>query len=336
MLKCLISEVGAMFLIVVASISSVFGLVGCKERPNHIFGLPVISMDGEKLAFKVGYLGRDEKVFSAKVKPYVLKLGKDTSWVIPVQCSGLISGMAWRRGVSPPELSIIMLPSHKPGCILTVRLSDDASIKSSQVVLPDNLIVPLITWNPAGQILAAYVNRLEEQGACLGISYDGGKIINVTDIKILRGNLVWANDETLYLQNGNDILEVDISGRNPRVTKTIVSAEGVYLMESLNGKVVYILGNEIYCGDQLLYRSDKEIGSVDVDGCYVAFKTDNYVVVVDEEGNVINKRAIEQDTKFIGISVTHKFVYLMKNYQSIQRYSFDDDDDICIVYKVSG
>jgi hypothetical protein len=126
------------------------------------------------------------------------------------------------------------------------------------------------------------------------------------------------------------------------VTRTIASGEDVpaehfyfYLVGSLEGEVVYVLGNEIYCGDRLLYHSGQQINQIIADGSYVAFKAGGYVWVLDERGNVKSKKSIEPNTtKLIAISPVHKFVYLVKDYQYIQRYNFVDNDEISIVYEV--
>ncbi|MFZ0035000.1 MAG: hypothetical protein WAK60_08455 [Sedimentisphaerales bacterium] len=176
----------------------------------------------------------------------------------------------------------------------------------------------------------------------MGISYDKGKNINITDIVIDGAPTVWINNETLCLQDGNDILEVDVSDRKPRVIRTIVSGEDVpaedfyfYIVGSLDGEGVYVLGNEIYCGDRLLYHSNQQINQIMADGSYVAFKAGSYVWVLDGRGNIKSKKSIDSDTtKLIAISPVHKFVYLVKNYQYIQRYNFVDNDEISIVYEV--
>ncbi len=332
MLKRTLLKVAAISLLAVLIISGTLYIAVFKRAPNHISGRPVISQNGEELAFKVGYIGEDKKLFSAEPRPYVLKLEKDVSQVMPVRGAKRVLAMAWRPGAQPPELFMVMLPRHEPGRILAVKVSDGVSTVSFQV-LPDDIIVSSLDWNPSGQILASRVSKICN-GAYLGISYDNGRSMNVTDIKIRGGNLVWANDRTLYLQNGNDIFEVDVSDKKPRVTKTIVSAEGVHLAESLNEKLIYTLGNEVYWGNQLLYRSDETIGPVDADASYIVFQTGNHIVLFDEKGNLINKKEVEENTIFIGISSAHKFVYLMRNLQSIERYNFVDGDEISTVFDV--
>ena len=102
----------------------------------------------------------------------------------------------------------------------------------------------------------------------------------------------------------------------------------------MDGKVVYFLGNEIYCGSQLLYNSNQKIRQVVADGSYLAFKADNHVWVLDGKGNVKNKKNLGQDVELMALCSARKFVYLVKNWRSVERYSFVDDDEISTVFDV--
>ena len=129
----------------------------------------------------------------------------------------------------------------------------------------------------------------------------------------------------------------DVAGDLAKVVREDVSAEHFYfyLVGSLDEEAVYVLGNEIYCGGRLLYHSNQRINQIIAEGSYVAFQAGSYVSVLDGKGNVKSKRSIDPNTtKLIAISPVHKFVYLEKNYQCIQRYSFVDDDEISTVYEV--
>ncbi|MHC4363986.1 MAG: hypothetical protein ACYSTJ_00795 [Planctomycetota bacterium] len=192
-----------------------------------------------------------------------------------------------------------------------------------------------MAWNPSGHILAAYVIKDGEEDAFLGVSYDNGRNINVTTINIKGGNLVWVNDKTLYLQNRPEIFEVDVSDGNPRVTRPLVSGEDVHLAGSLNEKVIYTRGNQIYCGQRLLHTSDQQIGIVDAHDSYIAFQTGDDILVLDDKGNLISKKKMEDDSVFLGVSCPDGHVYLKKNDRSIERYSLVDSDKVTTVYKAA-
>jgi hypothetical protein len=314
-----------------------YALLAPEKSPNRIFGPFIISPSGEDLAFRVGTLGPKEKFPSVEPKTCVLKLGKDGTQLIPVSRS--LVPMAWRPGATPTELfgAVFSDGPSAPDRVSAVAVSDSVPTVFSQS-LSDGLSVLAMAWNPSGRILAAKVSKVTEDSMVmyLGISYDNGKNINVTNISIWGRELVWTDNETLYVADGADILEVDVSDRNTPSTRTIVSAECPRLKGSLDGKVVYVLGNEIYCGEQLLYRSNQSINQIIADGSYVAFKAGSHIWVFDERGNVRNKKSIDPTTtKLIGISSVHKFVYLLKDLRCIQRYSFVDDDKITTVYAVT-
>jgi len=312
--------------------------MGCEKRPNRISAPFVISPGGEHLAMVIGPLQRNGAYSGAEPterQAYVLKLRKGYPQAIRVAKSRPVMAMAWRPGALSPELfaATFRLGPDKLPRIFAVTVSDDVSMIFSKV-LPDNLRISRMTWNPSGQVLAAVV--LNDKGVYLGISCDNGRNLTITDIAISGGRVIWTNDETLYVQHGNDILELDVVDGNPRVRRTLVSAEGIYLSCSLYGRVVYRLGNEIYCGDQLLYKASQKIRQVITDGPYIAFKAGSHICVLDEKGNVKNKKNVGDDkyTALIALSSVHKFVYLVKNFQYIQRYSFVDGDGISTVFDV--
>ncbi len=335
MLKRSISKLVAIALLAILIISGAWYMVIYKKAAKGISAPFVISPDGNRLAMTIGSrLQKYPFVVPIKKQVYVLNIGKEASELNLVPESSAALAMAWRPGALPLELFAAILPLEpdRPPRIFAVTVSDDASTIFSKI-LPDNLRIARMAWNPSGDILAAVV--LNDKGVYLGISYDNGNNFTITDIAISGGRVIWTNDETLYVQHGNDILEVDVSDRNPRLRRTLVSAEGVYLSGSLYGRAVYRLGNEIYCGDQLLYKASQKIRQVIADGSYIAFQAGSYVWVLDGRGNLKSKKSIERDTtKLIAISSVHKFVYLVKNQQSIERYNFVNGDEISTVFDV--
>lgn len=330
MLKRSISKVTPISLLAVLVILSMLSLIGCEESSNQIGGPFAISPDDEKIAMTIGPGWRHSR-------PYVLELNNGSSQLIPVQGANLTQGMAWRPGASPPELLVLTSSGEEPQRVVLIRVSDGVTSTVSSWDVPANLIMYDPVWNPSGKILAVTVGKISKGTASiyLGISYDNGKSFTITDIP--GRSSVWTNNETLYLHNGNDILEVEVSNKMAKVRKTLVSAEGVWLVGALKGEIVYIQANDIYQGGQLLYHLNQKIRICRVDGSYLAFKVarGGDVVVLDDKGNVINKKSVGNDTtKLIALSSANKFVYLMKNYQYIQRYSFVDDDEISTVFDV--
>lgn len=333
MIKRYILEMGTIFLLAFLIILGVVHLPGCKQTSNQIGGQVAISPDGERLAMRRGPDWRQSIV-------YILLI--ESSQLIPVHGVNITQGMTWRPGAFPPELLILTSSRTEPHQrVVGVRVSvGTASIVFSQVV-PDDLVFSRPVWNPSGEILAVTVAKVHKRtvtGIYLGISYDNGKNISVTDININSSHdpPVWTDNETLYVQHDSYIMAVDVSDKEkPRVVKTIVSTEDVYLSCSLNGKVVYILGNEIYCGAQLLYCADEKIKRIVSDASHVAFKAGSYVYTLDVKGNVINKKRIDPEaTQLIAISSGRKFVYLMRDRRSIERYNFINGDEMSTVYEV--
>jgi len=331
MLKRRLLKVAAVFLLAFLIMLAVLHLAGCEESSNQIGGPFAISPDDEKIAMTIGPDWRHSR-------PYVLELNNGSSQLIPVQRANLTQGMAWRPGASPPELLVLTSSSEEPQRVVLIRVSDGVTSTVSSWDVPANLIMYDPVWNPSGKILAVTVGKISKgtvKGIYLGISYDNGKSFTITDIP--GKSSVWTNNETLYLHNGNDILEVEVSNKMAKVRKTLVSAEGVWLVGALKGEIVYIQGNDIYQGGQLLYHLNQKIRMCRVDGSYLAFKVarGGDVVVLDDKGNVINKKSVGNDTtKLVALSSANKFVYLMKNEQSIERYSFVDDDEISTVFDV--
>jgi len=332
--KRYLSQMAILFLVSLLGISTLSDLAICKENANQIGGPFAISSNGEYLAMTVGPDWRRSRV-------YILQLCKKGSQVKPIQKVTLTQGMAWRPGSLPAELLIFTGSSNKDQRTIIVKVSDGSSNIAFSWDVPSNLIMGSPVWNPSGKILAIRVTKFSNvgfEGAYLGISYDNAKSVNVTDIPFGVATPVWTNNETLYLQNGNDIWEAHINNsKNVTIGKRLVSAEGLFLAGSIKGRPVYFIGNEIFCGNELLYRSNQRIGMHMVASPYLAFKVvrGNEVVVLDGKGNVINKKRVGRKTKLIALSAEHKIVYLMRDRRFIERYSFINGGEISTVYDVT-
>jgi hypothetical protein len=217
--------------------------------------------------------------------------------------------------------------------IAALTISDQIVPICSQV-LPSGSFIADMAWNPDGKILATCIVKPQEKSLCL--FYDNCKNIVITDIAVSGNGIAWANNEMLYVQSGDNILEVKINNRDFAIGSTVTKSKEnrCYLVGSIDEKVVYFSGNDIYYGDVLLYNSEHKINQILVDGNYVVFKAGDNVSVLDSEGNLVNKRNIEGDTtKLIALSAAHKSLYLVKNRRSILRYSFINDDRLSVVYE---
>jgi len=315
------------FLIILTALQ----LSGCEERSKRFGGPFTVSPDGKKIAMTIG---TDRRWGDST--PWILQLCNGDTKLIPLQGLNLTQGMAWRPGAFPPELFVIASNRGGHQRIVGVRISERtvSTIVSQEV--PDIFIHRLV-WNPSGEIFAVFVAKYGDGGVTgiyLGLCFDNGKNINVTDIPVSGTKFIWIDNETLYIEYENSILEVNISKGKAHVKSTFVSAEGLWLVASLDGKIVYTLGNEIYCGAQLLYKSNEQIGRILANGSYLVFKENDKMVVLDGKGNVIHEKRIGEDSIHIGISPTHKLVYLLENQRSIKQYSFIDSDTMSTVYEL--
>lgn len=330
-------KITLVFVIVCLILSGIICIGVFLRKPNQITRGAFLSPSGEEIALELGHFTFDRRPFKAKTRLYVIKLKPDSEIpeIIRTRFRGHFWGKTWRLGVSEPELSMVAVEKDEPSRLISLKLSNGVSVSSSYSI-EEGLLVPQLAWNPRGDILAAFVGGIDmKPKSCLGISYDEGKNIEVTGIEIRGGKLVWADDEKLYLQNEEDIFEVDVSDQKARVTRTIISADGVHLAGSFKGKVIYTLGNELYLGDKLLYSCEKGFRGVHVDGPYIGFSADGrQIIIVNSQGEVINKRDIEHDMRFMGISSRHGFVYLRREKRCIERYSFVEDGELTTVFCV--
>jgi hypothetical protein len=326
-------------ILIISGVLYVLYITVCGGISNCIAPPFVLSPDGEKLAMIYGPLSRRgtyPSVETTALQACVLDLREDFPQLVPIDAGPRpVLAMDWRPGTSPPELFMAPKQLGGPQYIFAVKVPNGVLTTSSWILSRDLMVIGM-AWNPSGQILAVpVIVTTKNDGIYLAVSYDNGKSFAVTDIAISSSKLVWTDDETLYVQNKNDILELNVGDRNPRVSKIFVSAEGLHLSCGLEGKVVYYLGGEIYWGNQLLHKSNRKISQVITDGSHLAFKADNYVGILDKRGNVKNERNVGQGTMLVALSSAHKFVYLMRNGQSIERYSFVDNDEIYTVYRVN-
>ena len=181
-------------------------------------------------------------------------------------------------------------------------------------------------WNPNGSVLAfnIAVDGLFKKGRYLGVSYDNGKNIIITDIIFRTYKMIWTNPETLYIANGGKIIEIDVSNKKRYADKEIFSGEigKVRLFGQIDGSIVYRSDNDIYCDKSLLYKSEHEIYTGMTDGDKIGFKTKEYIFIIDDEGKVIHKKSVEKKVVLFGISDVQNCIYLMRDNQLIQQYNY--------------
>ncbi len=345
MLKYLMRRITTILLSLLIIAASVVGFAGCKKK-NVIFPLLNISPDGSKIAF---WAGPDEKPNTRNAdidegRAYVLDLKDDDVRVIEIPQSDDVSvpsSWAWRPGVKPLQLFLttyqIEIEPMSIG-LIGVAISEQPLIVFSRELTKNWLArVLCLSWSPNGKILAV------GQWLGLSLSYDNGKTFINTEIPVSSSTCAWTNDYTLYIlgKDEESLLEIEILNEKAQVKRTI--ATGVTrVCGSLNDKVVYYSYTEskIYCGDQLLYKSDQKIEWVCADGSYVALQEppsfeSSRILVLNEKGNIISEKNIVGEVVLRGLSSKHSCVYLVKDLQAIQRYSFVGDDAIHTIFHVN-
>ncbi|MHC4737578.1 MAG: hypothetical protein ACYS9Y_01605 [Planctomycetota bacterium] len=345
MLKYSMHRITNILLALLIIAAGVVGLAGCKKK-TVIFPLLNLSPDGNKIAF---WAGPDENpnTRNADIEEgiaYVLDLQDNEVRVIDIPQSDDVSapnGWAWRPDVEPIQLFLTTYPIETepmPIGLIGVAISEQPSIVFSRELTKNWLTrVLCLSWSPNGKILAV--------GQWLGLSllYDDGKTLINTEIPVSSSTCTWTDDHTLYIlgKDEESLLEIEILNEQAQVKRTI--AAGVSrVCGSLNGKVVYYSHPEskIYCGDQLLYKSDQKIGCVYADGSYVALQgppsfESSRILVLNEKGDVISEKNIVGEVVLRGLSSKQNCVYLVKDLQAIQRYSFVGDDEIHTIFHVS-
>jgi len=341
MLKHPIQKVMVLLLLAIGSVLGIIYLDVYKENSIRI-GFPIVaSPDCEEMAFCVV----PRRAGASERQAYILKLGNGITKAMPIPGSRSVTGMGWRPGAPTPELFVTThsvdpgVPSH----ILAVTVSDGVSVALKDLS-PDLIILGYLGWNPRGQILATSVAKIGKSHY-LAISYDKGRDFVVTDIAVAAGKFIWTDDDTLYAYGRNvdgkcGILELDVYLKKLQVSRIISPSENARVVGKLDDKVVYRLDNDIYCADELIYHSNEKIGNAFACGSYVAFQVlprqkGSYVSVIDRGGNIISKKKMVGNTIIIELSSVYKFVYLLKDLQSIQRYNFVDNGEISTIYKVT-
>jgi hypothetical protein len=290
----------------------------------------------DNLAFSLGPSGKFENK-SAMPGPkqlekqaYMLKIKNNVLECTVVPDSRSVSAMTWYPIKSRHEL-LVVAGDNSPLSIFTATVTEDIANKASYL-LNDGIIVSNIAWNPSGDTIALNLNLFGTgAGRCLGVSYDYGKNVVVTNIPMNSYYFVWLAPDTLCIENRGDILEIKTDGKNPRIERTLYSGEEIRLFGELKGNVVYSSGNKVYCGARLLFTSDKKVPQGKVSDSYVAIRTGEEILILDEDGNIISRKDVGQ-VSFVGFSSTSGFVYTMKNYRFIQRYKFTEDSQIHTVF----
>lgn len=302
----------------------VCGFRGCWKRWD-VSPVIAISEQGDKIAFRAGRARAGQR-FAPEYSVFIHDLAGHRNNALEIKAARGARALAWRPGVSPPELFAIVPNASQSFRLVGIRLSERPHVVLEKELSDGFAGLCDLAWSPDGDVLA-----VSGFSAGLHYSFDGGKTLVPSKLDIKRSRkLRWMNENLLLRANqgGPEILEIAVRNGSDEVLRTVASGD-VTLRGVLDDRAVYTKEDIIYRGDQPYYESDQEVGGVFTDDPYVAFleggSKERQVCVLDGEGNMISKRIVPRDTMAIGLSSKRKCVYLLKDRRTIQTYDFVDD-----------
>lgn len=307
--------------------------LGCDRKNNRIGQMVAITPDGKKIAMAIGpYIRKYPHIENIKACAAILDMNLPSN-VNSIKESEPVSSLAWRPSDSNRELFISSFHLVKPGKIMKVEFSDsNMNIISNN--LPKHTNFMWMTWNNTGQILAG--SAFKGFDHFLGLYYYESNKFIVTNVPSSK-NIVWEDDESLYVYNEGKISKISIVDSNCQTVESFFILGDVFLIGMLDGKLAYRSDNKIFLGDKILYEANSKIGAVVIDYHNIAFQTktksSRKVMVINNKGSIINEKNVKEDSMLIGF--INDFIYLREDQKYIKKYNLNDNTKMSTVFSVN-
>lgn len=303
---------------------------GCDKKKSVISMRIAVSPDDKMIAFAAGPKAHDNIWPEAgKGKLYILDIAQRNVFAVNLPGELSILPLSWRPGTNPPELYTTATFKGKKlerKLLRIVVQKDNAIVEICPCPMNFLDVVGVSRWSPDGNHLAIVLPFQ------IAFSHDGGKTLIKTGFGTCPTNLVWVNNETVYITDVNSMSEITVTNQSAEVKRTVTSdsKNNVHLFGKMNGALVYSVDTNMYCGDKLLLETEKHVRWGFVNEYYAAFHVkpstdENYILVVDAKGNIVRKKSFTKDWLLAGISPSQKTVYLLAELSSIYQYNFEDD-----------
>lgn len=317
-------------------------LFGCEKKDSmELYGPIIVNTNTGDITLSIG-IAYKAPYYDSKPTRYVVKFDNNiVAEIVPLPEAFL--PFTWRNKESSSELFGMVLQDMPvmQDQITAFSVSNKVTPTISKK-LPIGSSIWDMAWNPSGEIIA--VTMLQASGERnLSFFYDNFDSVNITDINMSSCGIVWSNDEVVFVQDGNDIIEVKVNNRKPEVTRTITSGKDTrcILIGCIDEKEIYVLGKQVYSGNHVIYSVNQKtaIAESEVDGNYIASMVGNQVIVFNGNGDVISTKDItniKDRWRLIALSSDLKTVYITKDGKLIQTYNFEKNDDLTTIFDLDS
>ncbi len=304
---------------------------GC-ERKRDVISLRIaVRPDYEMIAFVAG--PNAPGTFwpdPDKSKVYILDISNNR--VIDVDLPDKMSvGMSigWRMGREPAELYVTAKTRREPlerKLLRIVLKENEPFIEQCKCKMNFLNSDGALSWSPDGNnLVIACLTRLV-------FSFDGCETLIETELGgFAPENPVWTSNECVYAKEDDALLEIALTNESIGLKRTVASGtKNIHVFGTMDGEAVYSIDTRIYRGETLFLEYDKPVRFGFTNEYYAALqvKTDkgeDYILVLDQKGNQLRKKNVQEGWYLAGISPSRNLVYLLANLSSIYQYDFEDD-----------
>ena len=193
-------------------------------------------------------------------------------------------------------------------------------------------ISDIFSWSPDGKVLVGLsVIRPHKtlshmfQGK-LAVSYDGGRTVNLTGIKMDTGISppVWIDNREFYLQfTEYSIVKVRRTGQDFTVLETSVESDDdwIHLRGCFKGKPVYYKYNGVFVGkDPILKLSGRGLSRLIAGQGYIIAEFNSKVMIFDGHLSLCHTNILDKNTHLLNFNPKTNIVYLLEKGRRILYY----------------
>lgn len=258
----------------------------------------------------------------------------DEARVLQIPGASTCLGAGWRHSAESDELVWITGGEHNE--LIKFDIKANGISRISSIPIDPNYIVTTSSyaWGRSGNVIPLRAARYDGSGVHLGFLRIDNGVLHESSMSP-AGEMLWTDESTFYMVTGYRTMVLSKATFNSQTmaveTSEVLRAEEIRLAtQGLDGAVVYLVGTEVFCGDQPLCVLPEKLapsGRLCVNGAYLAyFSTGGTIYVLDRTGQVIQTKRIDKAGSVFGLSALTRSVYgATENNRSIYSYDFAED-----------
>lgn len=254
--------------------------------------------------------------------------------VLPIPGVSRCLGARWRHNAGSDELLWITGGEHNE--LIKFDIKANRISRISSIPIDPNYIVTTSSyaWGRSGNVIPLRAARYDGSGVHLGFLRIDNGVLHESSISP-PGEMLWTDESTFYMVTGYRTMVMSKAKLNPEsmaveVSEILRAKEIRLAAQGLDGAVVYVVGTEVFCGDQPLCVLPERLspsGGLYIDGEYLAyFSASGTIYVLNRTGDVVRSKRIDEASSVFGLSaLTHCVYGVREDLRNVYAYDFVED-----------